>query len=95
MSEPLRVEIQPTPNVNALKFVVNRRLTEGRSQTFRSAEEAAGHALASGLFAISGVVQVFLLNDFVTVTRDPSESWEDIASSAEGAIKAHFARAGT
>jgi hypothetical protein len=92
MSEPLRVEIQPTPNVNALKFVLNRRLTEGRSQTFRSAEEAAGHALASGLFAISGVVQVFVLNDFVTVTRDPSKPWEDIASHAEAVIKQHVGR---
>lgn len=93
VTEPVRVEIQPTPNINALKFVMNRRITEGRSQTFRSAEEAAVHPLASRLFAISGVVQVFVLNDFVTVTRDPSRDWEDIAASAEAAIREHFAGA--
>ncbi len=91
MTEPLTVEIQPTPNINALKFVVNRRVTEGRSQTFRSAEEARAHPLAARLFAIPGVVQVFLLNDFVTVTRDPSVAWDTIAASAEAAIQAHFA----
>lgn len=88
MSEPLTLEIQPTPNANALKFVVNRRLSEGRSQTFRSAGEAAGHPLAAGLFAIPGVVQVFVLNDFVTVTRDPAVGWEAIAPMAEAAIRA-------
>jgi hypothetical protein len=88
--EPVVVDIQPTPNVNALKFVVNRRLTEGRSQTFRSPQDAQGHPLAAGLFAIPGVVQVFLLNDFLTVTRDPSASWEQIAGEAEAAIRRYL-----
>lgn len=91
MTDALAIDIHPTPNVNALKFVVNRRLTEGRSQTFRSAEDAASHPLAARLFAIDGVVQVFLLNDFVTVTRDPAAAWDDIAASAEAAIRGHFA----
>jgi hypothetical protein len=90
VTDAVAIDIQPTPNVNALKFVVNRRLTEGRSQTFRSLEEAAGHPLAARLFAISGVVQVFLLNDFVTVTRDPAATWDEIAASAEAAIRGHF-----
>jgi hypothetical protein len=91
VTEPVRVEIQPTPNVNALKFVVNRRFTEGRSRTFRSPEDATGDPLATRLLAIPGVVQVFLLNDFVTVTRDPAADWEAIADAAQAAIAAHFA----
>jgi hypothetical protein len=91
VAEPLTVEVQPTPNINALKFVVNRRLSEGKSQTFRSIEEAGAHPLASRLFAIPGVVQVFLLNDFVTVTRNPAAGWDAIVHSAEAAIREHFA----
>jgi hypothetical protein len=87
------VDIQPTPNINALKFALNRRVTEGRSQTFRSVGEASAHPLASRLFAIPGVVQVFLLNDFVTVTREPSAAWDEIAVSAEAAIRQYFAGA--
>jgi hypothetical protein len=94
VADPVRVEIQPTPNINALKFVVDRRITEGRSQTFRSAEEATAHPLAAKLFAIPGVVQVFVLNDFVTVTRDPAAGWDAIAASAEAAIREHFASGG-
>lgn len=90
--EPLHVEIHPTPNVNALKFVLNRRLTEGRSQTFRSAADAASHALARSLLAIPGVVQVFILNDFLTVTRDPAQAWDDVAAAAEAVIQQHFSQ---
>ncbi|MDR7482528.1 MAG: NifU N-terminal domain-containing protein [Armatimonadota bacterium] len=91
MTEPVQIAIQPTPNVNAMKFVLNRRVTDGRSQTFRSADEAAGHPLAARLLAIPGVVQVFLLNDFLTVTRDPAVAWEEIVDAAQAAIRAHYA----
>ncbi|MDQ7841049.1 MAG: NifU N-terminal domain-containing protein [bacterium] len=91
MSDPLNLMVLPTPNTNALKFVVGRRLTHGRSQTFRSAEEAVGNPLAAGLFAIPGVVQVFVLNDFVTVTRDPAAAWESIAGRAEITIREYLA----
>jgi hypothetical protein len=87
---PLSISVQPTPNVNALKFVLDRRLTEGRSRTFRSPEEAAGEPLARALLGIPGVVQVFFLNDFITVTRAPDVPWEQLADRVEETIQAHF-----
>lgn len=90
MSEAITVEVQPTPNVNAMKFVLSQRITEGRSQTFRSPEEAASSPLASALFAIPGVVQVFFLNNFITLTRTPEADWPEIISQAETLIQTHF-----
>lgn len=87
---PTSISVQPTPNVNALKFVLDRHLTEGRSRTFRSAEEAAGEPLAGALLGIPGVVQVFFLNDFITVTRTPDISWEHLVDRVEEVIQAHF-----
>ncbi len=81
------IQVQPTPNVNALKFVLNRRLTEGRSRTFRSAAEAADMPLAHRLLELPGVIQVFVLNDFITITRDPAADWDAIVSPAEEIIK--------
>lgn len=92
MDEEFVIDVQSTPNVNALKFVTNRRITEGRSQTFRSAAEAAGSPLASALLQIPGVVQVFFLNDFITVTRDPAADWTAIAGEAERRIRDHLGR---
>ncbi|HXF82131.1 MAG TPA: NifU N-terminal domain-containing protein [bacterium] len=83
------IQVQPTPNVNALKFVLDRRLTEGKSQTFRSGD-AEIPPLARALLAIPGVVQVFFLNDFITVTRSPEMPWETIAGEVEEAIRRHF-----
>lgn len=90
MAYPLSIDIQQTPNVNALKFVLNRRLTEGKSRTFRTREEAADSPLADALLSIPGVVQVFFLNDFVTLTRDPQAQWDEIAAQAEAAIQKQF-----
>ncbi|HEU5299641.1 MAG TPA: NifU N-terminal domain-containing protein [bacterium] len=83
------IQVQPTPNVNALKFVLDRKLTDGKSQTFRSGEDAVS-PLARALLAIRGVVQVFFLNDFITVTRSPEVPWETLADQVEEAIRLHY-----
>jgi len=88
---PLSIAVQPTPNVNALKFVLGRRLTDGKSLTFRSPGEATDQPLAHALLGITGVVQVFFLNDFITVTRAPDIPWEQLADRVEEVIQAHFA----
>ena len=90
MTVPLTVTVQPTPNVNALKFVLNRRLTEGRSQTFTDAA-AATVPLARELLGIAGVRQVFFLNDFITVTRTEGTDWDAVVPQAESLIRRHLA----
>ena len=86
VSDPLTLSVQPTPNVNALKFVLNRRMTEGRSQTFTD-PNTAGSALARDLLLISGVRQVFFLNDFITVTRLDGADWDTLVPRVEEAIR--------
>ncbi len=85
--DEISIAVQPTPNVNALKFLLNRRLTEGKSRTFRSAAEAADTPVARALLEVPGVVQVFVLNDFITVTRDPAADWDAIVPRLEEIIK--------
>jgi len=87
---PLSVTVQPTPNLNALKFVVNRRMTEGRSQTFTDPASAAS-TLARDLLGIPGVRQVFFLNDFITITRTEGTEWEAVVPRAEALIRTHLA----
>src|SRR5579884_3136063 len=77
VAEPLVVTVQPTPNVNALKFVVNRQVTQGKSQTYTDPSTAAS-ALARDLLSIPGVRQVFFLNDFITITRVEGAEWDAI-----------------
>jgi len=80
---PFRVlEIQPTPNPNAAKFVLDRQIAE-QPTSFFNAAAAANHPLAAKLFAIPGVVSVLLLGDFVTVNKTPDAKWDKITTRVE------------
>jgi Fe-S cluster biogenesis protein NfuA len=62
------VRVQPTPNPNALKFVVNVPVkTEGKA-TYSKPSEAVGVRLAEDLFAITDVRQLHFFENVITVT---------------------------
>jgi hypothetical protein len=70
-------EIQPTPNPNAMKFVLDRRVADGPISFF-DAEAARGHSLGTKLFAIPGVCSLLFLHDFLTVNKKPEAKWPQI-----------------
>lgn len=70
-------EIQPTPNPNAAKFVLDREIANPPISFF-NAEAATDHPLAKKLFAIPGVTSVLLLGDFVTINKRPDADWKSI-----------------
>ena len=71
------LEVQPTPNPNALKFLLDRSISE-QPTSFLSAGAAGDHPVATKLFAIDGVSSLLLLGDFVTVNKSPGANWADI-----------------
>ncbi|HEX8522166.1 MAG TPA: NifU N-terminal domain-containing protein [Tepidisphaeraceae bacterium] len=74
----LRVrEVQPTPNPNAMKFVLDQVVSDG-TISFLQAEQARSHPLAHELFRIEGVSGLMLLGDFITVTKKPDSDWKAI-----------------
>jgi hypothetical protein len=82
------VRFQPTPNPNAGKFVVDRRLVEGPgSRSFDSAAAAAGDPLAEALFALDGVVGLFMADDFVTVLKSPAAAWSELTPRVSEAVR--------
>lgn len=83
-----RVKFQETPNPQAGKFTVGRALVEGRRGiTFGSARAAEGNAVAARLFAEPGVSSVFMVADFVTVTKDPGADWKELAPRVRKALR--------
>ena len=70
-------EIQPTPNPNAAKFVLDRTVSD-QPASFFTAEAAKGHPLAERLFQVPGVSSLLLLGDFITVNKRPEANWADI-----------------
>ncbi len=70
-------EVYPTPNPNAVKYILDRQITETPTSFFE-AESAKDHLLASRLFGVVGVSSVFMLNDFVTINKSSEARWADI-----------------
>jgi len=85
---PFRVlEIQPTPNPNAAKFVLHREVSP-QPTSFFSASAAVGHPLAKQLFAIPGVSSLLFLGDFITVNKQPDVNWKQITPAVEKVLQA-------
>jgi len=72
---PKIADIEDTPNPNAVKFVLRDRLTWGTACSYDSAESAAADPLASQIFAIPHVVNVYYMDKWITVTQDGEADW--------------------
>ena len=75
---PKIAEIEPTPNPNAMKFILREPLTWGISRSYENAEQAKDDPLASKLFAIEHVTSVFYVDHWITVTQDGQADWQEL-----------------
>ena len=83
------IQTEATPNPATLKFLPGRAVLEGGAVEFTTAEEARQSPLASALFAVNGVTNVFFGSDFVSVTKNTGE-WQHLKPAILGAIMEHF-----
>lgn len=76
---------ESNPNPNSLKYVINYMLVpDGTTFDFPDAEAAQQSPLAAALFQkFDFVERVFMMSNFVTVTKNEIANWHDIA----GAVK--------
>ncbi|MEI6986677.1 MAG: NifU family protein [Rhodospirillaceae bacterium] len=84
------IQTEETPNPATLKFLPGLAVTGGAPVDCCSPEMAVGSPLARSLFAVDGVVAVFLGYDFITVTRRPDAEWMVLKPMLMGAIMDHF-----
>ncbi len=75
---PKIAEIEPTPNPNAMKFILRDPLTWGVSRSYDNAEAAKDDPLASKLFDIEHVTSVFYVDHWITVTQDGKADWQEL-----------------
>ncbi len=81
-------DVHNTPNPNSVKVTTRGRpFIASGMESFRSAEAAAAHPLASSLFEVPGVADCFLVPAFVTVTKRPDVSWESVWPDVESRIR--------
>lgn len=85
---PYRVtDVQPTPNPNAAKFILDRPISE-QTMSFFNAAAAGGNELAKRLFAVPGVSSLMFCGDFITVNKAPDAAWRDLTGAIERVLSA-------
>ena len=81
-------EIQSTPNPNAMKFVLDRPVTEKPVSFLHPSDaDAEGHPLARRLFEIPGICAVLLLGDFVTVNKTADAKWPGLKTRVKRVLQ--------
>ena len=78
-------EIQPTPNPNAVKFILTARIAQ-QPMSFFNSQSAKGHPVAEKLFGIPGVSSLLFLEDFVTVNKTPDADWREITDRVKAVL---------
>lgn len=82
------IEFQPTPNPNAGKFVVGRPVSPpGTSRSYHTLADAEDDPLGRALMALDGVRSVFMVRDFVTVSKTDDADWNSLAPKVEALLQ--------
>jgi Fe-S cluster biogenesis protein NfuA len=91
---PVMIYTESTPNPNTLKFVTNKALLLNDSVEFQSAEETDEAPLAKALFGFDNVTNVFITNNFVTITKTEDALWAEIMISIKDFLKKYIDEGG-
>ncbi|HOW36184.1 MAG TPA: NifU family protein [Candidatus Omnitrophota bacterium] len=81
-----RIQIQATPNPNALKFILDVPVKNQGKAIFKSAEDCHHCPLARHLFTVPHVTELYFFGNFITVTQDGHEDWEILEEKIKKAI---------
>jgi len=92
--QPVTVYGEITPNPASLKFVVNKALTKVTAE-FKNLDEAKPSPLAQELFKFHYVKEVFIAENYVSVTKYDSISWDEITLELRTFIKQFIENGGT
>jgi Fe-S cluster biogenesis protein NfuA len=85
---PKIAEIEDTPNPNAMKFTLKEPLTWGVTRSYENAGQAKDDELATALFDIEHVTNVFYVDKWITVTQDGGADWPELVRKVAAPIRA-------
>lgn len=91
---PVTVYGETTPNPSVLKFVANKALTKTAVE-FKNIDEAKPSPLAIELFKLPYVKEVFIDENYVSITKFDSYSWDEITIEVRTFIKQFIENGGT
>lgn len=92
--QPASVYGETTPNPAVLKFVVSRMLTKTAVE-FKNIDETAASPLAKELFKFPYVKEVFIDENYVSITKYAVNDWSEITMELRSFIREYIENGGT
>ncbi|MCI9843160.1 NifU family protein [Flavobacterium pectinovorum] len=92
--QPITVYGETTPNPAALKFVVSRMLTKNAVE-YKNIDQTASSPLAKELFRFPYVKEVFIDENYISVTKYDINDWQEITLEVRTFIKQFIENGGT
>ncbi|MEL6668174.1 MAG: NifU family protein [Bacteroidota bacterium] len=87
VKRPVLLYTEQTPNPETLKYVTNRMLFKGTAE-FKDRDLAKEWSpLAAALYEFPYVKNVYIANNYVTITKEFNYAWEDIMIKLKEYIK--------
>lgn len=88
--KPLKVlRTRETPNPNALQYVLNAQALSHGNKSYAAKTDCAGDEMGTALFDIDGVTSVYVMDNFVTVTKAGEANWSPLRELAWKCIDKH------
>ncbi|SFE28733.1 Fe-S cluster biogenesis protein NfuA, 4Fe-4S-binding domain [Flavobacterium xueshanense] len=92
--QPVTVYGESTPNPAALKFVVSKMLTKNAIE-FKNIDQTAASPLAKELFKFPYVKEIFIDENYISVTKYEINEWQEITLELRSFIKQYIENGGT
>ena len=83
---PTTVYAEVTPNPSVLKFVANRKIVPGMFE-FKNIDDARVSELATLLFQLPYVKEVFMDENYISITKYEVASWDEITMELREKIR--------
>jgi len=87
---PVEVYAESTPNPSVMKFVANIKLVENDLE-FKNSEATENAPLANELFNFHFVKEVFISENYVSVTKNDAVEWNEITVEIRSFIRQYIA----
>ena len=92
--QPITVYGETTPNPAALKFVVSRMLTKTAVE-YKNIDQTGSSPLAKELFKFAYVKEIFIDENYISVTKYDINDWQEITLELRSFIKQYIENGGT
>ncbi len=84
------IQTENTPNPATVKFLPGQQVVASGVYEFRSPDEAGNSPLAQRLFGLTGVTNVMLSGDFVSVSKAGDTDWAMLKPMVLAALMEHL-----